>query len=162
VRALLERGVGHAQVRRAIERLRAYGDWPLSDAPLATTTGRGRPRVVLREHDAAYVLSPRGWQLMVAAPSSTTCGCGCGARQPPPTAAACLGRMDRRRALLLTAAACVPLAALVYVAAVDVLAFRQLDIRVSAGFIVLSGPHTRALAGDLAGLIDPRQVSPKA
>jgi len=62
VRALLERGVGHAQVRRAIERLRAYGDWPLSDAPLATTTGRGRPRVVLREHDAAYVLSPRGWQ----------------------------------------------------------------------------------------------------
>jgi DNA-binding transcriptional MerR regulator len=38
VRALLERGVGHAQVRRAIERLRAYGDWPLSDAPLATTT----------------------------------------------------------------------------------------------------------------------------
>ena len=57
--ALLERGVGHAQVRRAIERLRAYGGWPLSDAPLATTTGRGRPRVVLREHDAAYVLSPR-------------------------------------------------------------------------------------------------------
>ena len=70
--------------------------------------------------------------------------------------------MDRRRALLLTAAACVPLAALVYVAAVDVLAFRQLDIRVSAGFIALSGPHTRALAGDLAGLMDPRQVSPKA
>jgi hypothetical protein len=63
--------------------------------------------------------------------------------------------MDRRRALLLTAAACVPLAALVYVAAVDVLAFRQLDIRVSAGFIALSGPHTRALTGDLAGLIDP-------
>ena len=72
------------------------------------------------------------------------------------------GRMDRRRALLLTAAVCVPLAALVYVAAVDVLAFRQLDIRVSAGFIALSGPHTRALAGDLAGLMDPRQVSPKA
>src|SRR6185437_14188981 len=44
VRALLERGVGHDQVRRAIDGLSCYGDWPLSEAPLATTVGeRGRP-----------------------------------------------------------------------------------------------------------------------
>ena len=68
VRALLDRGVGHAQVRRAIERLPEYGDWPLSEAPLATTAESGRPRIVLRERDGAYVLSPRGWQLMAAPP----------------------------------------------------------------------------------------------
>jgi DNA-binding transcriptional MerR regulator len=68
VRALLERGVGHAQVRRAIERLDGYGDWPLSEAPLATTVQPGRPRIVLREDDGDYALSPRGWQLMAAPP----------------------------------------------------------------------------------------------
>jgi MerR HTH family regulatory protein len=68
VRALLERGVGHAQVRRAIEGLSCYGDWPLSEAPLATTTGAGRPLIVLREEDGSYALSPRGWQRMAAPP----------------------------------------------------------------------------------------------
>jgi DNA-binding transcriptional MerR regulator len=68
VRALLERGVGHAQVRRAIERLSGYGDWPLSEAPLATTAGDRRPLIVLREEDGAYALSPRGWQRMAAPP----------------------------------------------------------------------------------------------
>ena len=37
VHALLERGVSHAQVRRAIARLSEYGEWPLSEAPLAVT-----------------------------------------------------------------------------------------------------------------------------
>jgi DNA-binding transcriptional MerR regulator len=64
VHALLERGVGHAAVRRAIGRLRDYGTWPLSAAPLATTSD-GRPRIVLREADGAYALSPRGWQRML-------------------------------------------------------------------------------------------------
>ena len=67
VHALLARGVTHAQVRRAITRLSEYGRWPLSQAPLATTDGR-HPKLVLRERDGAYALSPRGWQLMVAPP----------------------------------------------------------------------------------------------
>jgi DNA-binding transcriptional MerR regulator len=69
VRALLARGIRHREVRRAIQRLdRAeYGEWPLSEAPLATTT-EGRPRIVLRENGDAYALSDRGWQLMAAPP----------------------------------------------------------------------------------------------
>jgi DNA-binding transcriptional MerR regulator len=67
---LLGRGVPHADVRRAIARLRdEYGEWPLSDAPLGTTTLKGRTRVVLRERDGLYALCPRGWQLMAAAPA---------------------------------------------------------------------------------------------
>ena len=62
---LLRRGVRHRDVRRAIQRLTAYGDWPLSDAPLATTP---EGRIVLRENGAAYALSDRGWQLMTAPP----------------------------------------------------------------------------------------------
>jgi DNA-binding transcriptional MerR regulator len=67
VRSLLERGVRHADVRRAIERLGSYGTWPLSDAPLATTE-EDRPRIVLRANGDAYALSPRGWQLMAIPP----------------------------------------------------------------------------------------------
>jgi DNA-binding transcriptional MerR regulator len=67
VRALLDRGVRHRDVRRAIQRLGEYGEWPLSQAPLATTR-EGRPRIVLRENGDAYALSDRGWQLMTAAP----------------------------------------------------------------------------------------------
>ena len=40
VRALLDRGVRHRHVRLAIRHLADYGDWPLSAAPLATTTRR--------------------------------------------------------------------------------------------------------------------------
>jgi DNA-binding transcriptional MerR regulator len=68
VKALLERGISHKMVRRTIAQLGEYGDWPLSEAPLATTSNGKRPKVVLRERDGAYVLSPRGWQLMVAPP----------------------------------------------------------------------------------------------
>src|SRR3954467_2879965 len=49
VKALLERGVTHRMVRRAIAELGEYGDWPLSEAPLATTTNGRRPKIVLRE-----------------------------------------------------------------------------------------------------------------
>ena len=66
---LLSRGVSHADVRRAIERLRGeYGDWPLSEAPLGTATQNGRTRIVLRERDGYYALCPRGWQLMTVPP----------------------------------------------------------------------------------------------
>ena len=64
VSELLRRGVRHADVRRAIAELRGYGEWPLSEARLATTTWGGRPRVVLREHDGDSVLTERGWQLV--------------------------------------------------------------------------------------------------
>jgi hypothetical protein len=70
--------------------------------------------------------------------------------------------MDRRRALLLTAAACVPLAALVYVAAVDVLAFRQLDIRVSAGFIALSGAAHQGVRRRPRGADGPKASEPES
>ena len=55
-------------MRRAIARLGCYGEWPLSDAPLATTVDDGRPRIVLRERDGVYALGDRGWQLMASPP----------------------------------------------------------------------------------------------
>jgi DNA-binding transcriptional MerR regulator len=66
---LLGRGVRHKEVRRAIDRLvEEYGTWPLSEAALGTTADRGRARIVLRDHDGVYALSPRGWQRMTAPP----------------------------------------------------------------------------------------------
>lgn len=66
---LLARGVPHAEVRRTIERLAGgYGPWPLSEAPLATTAGDPRPRVVLHEDDGAWALGRRGWQLLAVVP----------------------------------------------------------------------------------------------
>jgi DNA-binding transcriptional MerR regulator len=61
VRALLERGVRHADVHRLIDRLADYGRWPLSEAALATTRD-ARPRLVLREDEGDWVLTARGWQ----------------------------------------------------------------------------------------------------
>jgi DNA-binding transcriptional MerR regulator len=61
VRALLERGIRHADVHRLIDRLADYGRWPLSAAALATTTERA-PRIVLREDEGDWVLTARGWQ----------------------------------------------------------------------------------------------------
>jgi DNA-binding transcriptional MerR regulator len=69
VHSLLERGVRHRDVRRAIDRLTCYGDWPLSEAPLATTAEEnGRARIVLRDDGDVYALSDRGWQLMATPP----------------------------------------------------------------------------------------------
>jgi DNA-binding transcriptional MerR regulator len=70
VSTLLDKGVRHRDVRRAIARLRCYGAWPLSDAPLAITKGDGRPAVVLRTDEGVYALEDRGWQL-VATPLPT-------------------------------------------------------------------------------------------
>jgi hypothetical protein len=66
VRALLDRKVRHREVRRAIKYLDDYGNWPLSQAPLATTPD-GR-LVLLRENGDIYALTPRGWQLMTTPP----------------------------------------------------------------------------------------------
>ena len=71
VKALLDRGVSRMMIRRAVAQLQEYGDWPLTEAQLATTAANGRrPRIILREDDGAYALSPRGWQRMVAPPPS--------------------------------------------------------------------------------------------
>jgi DNA-binding transcriptional MerR regulator len=67
VRALLARNVRHREVRRAITHLGDYGEWPLSQAPLATT--RDGRLVLLRENGDVYALSPRGWQLMANPPA---------------------------------------------------------------------------------------------
>jgi DNA-binding transcriptional MerR regulator len=66
VRALLDRKVRHRIVRLAIEHLGDYGDWPLSQAPLATTPDGHL--VLLRESGDVYALSSRGWQLMTEPP----------------------------------------------------------------------------------------------
>ncbi len=72
VAALLARGVRHADVRRAIARLRSYGDWPLSEARLATTrTPDGaRPQIVLEEEGRRFLLTDRGWQQLAVAPDT--------------------------------------------------------------------------------------------
>lgn len=61
VRVLLERGIRHSDLHRLIARLADYGDWPLSQAALATTT-EARKRIVLREDHGDWVLTARGWQ----------------------------------------------------------------------------------------------------
>jgi hypothetical protein len=66
VSELLSRGVRHRSIRLAIAHLGDYGEWPLSEAPLATTP-EGR-LLLLRENGDIYALSSRGWQLMTAPP----------------------------------------------------------------------------------------------
>jgi DNA-binding transcriptional MerR regulator len=68
VHALLERGIGHAAIRRTIAALGEYGEWPLSVAPLATTSGNGGPRIVLAEREGVFALSGRGWQRLAVEP----------------------------------------------------------------------------------------------
>jgi uncharacterized protein (DUF433 family)/DNA-binding transcriptional MerR regulator len=60
VHELLERGVEHSQIKRAIQSLRErYGhDWPLTHAMLATAAGR----IITEADDAIYDVGQRGWQ----------------------------------------------------------------------------------------------------
>ena len=67
VGSLLERGVRHADIRRAAAALTRYGPYPLSEAPLATTPGP-RPLIVLREEEGCFALGDRGWQRIAAPP----------------------------------------------------------------------------------------------
>src|SRR3954453_16399282 len=62
VAELIDRGVAHADIHAAIERLAGYGRWPLSEARLATTFEAGRSRIALHEEGEWLVLGPRGWQ----------------------------------------------------------------------------------------------------
>jgi DNA-binding transcriptional MerR regulator len=68
VHALLERGIGRAEVRHTIAALGDDTPWPLLRAPLATTDNNGAPRVVLCEADGVYALSGRGWQRLAVQP----------------------------------------------------------------------------------------------
>lgn len=61
VAELLARGVRHRQVHRLREQL--AGRYPLATARLATAPGRRRARLLLREHEAVFELTPRGWQV---------------------------------------------------------------------------------------------------
>jgi uncharacterized protein (DUF433 family)/DNA-binding transcriptional MerR regulator len=63
VHELLDRGVQHADIKKAIRRLEEqYGDWPLTEAPLATVPGVHRARVVVREDEGDYDVGDKGWQ----------------------------------------------------------------------------------------------------
>jgi len=63
VHELLERGVEHRDIKRAIRLLAdSYGDWPLTEAPLATVPGEGRAHLVLHAENAKYDVGRRGWQ----------------------------------------------------------------------------------------------------
>lgn len=66
VAELLARGVAHAGILSAIERLAHYGRWPLSEARLATTVGEARARIALFEDSQWLVLDARGWQAVAA------------------------------------------------------------------------------------------------
>jgi uncharacterized protein (DUF433 family)/DNA-binding transcriptional MerR regulator len=66
VHELLDRGVPHKAIRTAIAALgEQFGDWPLTDAPLATEAGEGRARMVLQELESFYDVGDRGWQQLL-------------------------------------------------------------------------------------------------
>jgi DNA-binding transcriptional MerR regulator len=68
VAELLERGVPHVEIHRAIDRLHEAGPWPLSEVAMATTN-EPHPRVVLRDDGASYALDRRGWQRLAIVPA---------------------------------------------------------------------------------------------
>jgi uncharacterized protein (DUF433 family) len=65
VHELLDRGVPHGDIRRAIATLHEYGEWPLTEAPLGTLAGMGRARVVVDEDGATYDVGLGHWQQVV-------------------------------------------------------------------------------------------------
>ena len=90
VAELLARGVSHADVRRAIDRLGdQYGEWPLSEAPLGTATD---PRPLLRRAARARRLLRAARPRLAADGDAAARGGGPAAAQPPPS------RLKRRAA----------------------------------------------------------------
>ena len=68
VHELLDRGVRHRDIRRAIESLRDdFGDWPLTHAPIVTGTGRGarRTSVLIEKEGAHWDLADRPWHQVI-------------------------------------------------------------------------------------------------
>jgi len=67
VHELLDRRVAHRDIKRAIGLLETnYGDWPLTEAPLATQRGKERSRVVFVDDEAAYDVGRVGWQQIIS------------------------------------------------------------------------------------------------
>jgi uncharacterized protein (DUF433 family)/DNA-binding transcriptional MerR regulator len=68
VHDLLETGIKHNEIKRAIGRLSTYGDWPLTHADLWAENARdttASTRLLAVEDDAAYDIADRGWQQVV-------------------------------------------------------------------------------------------------
>ncbi len=66
VHELLDRGVTHRDIKKAILELGDhYGDWPLTDARLATISSQSRARVIARESGADYDIGRLGWQQVI-------------------------------------------------------------------------------------------------
>lgn len=66
VHELLDRGVVHRDIRKALDLLQEYGDWPLTEASLSTEPTQGRTRLLVNRDDAAYDVADRGWQQVVS------------------------------------------------------------------------------------------------
>lgn len=69
VHELLEQGVRHREIKRAIQVLRDdYGDWPLTHAKLATASGAqaSRAAVLVETAGRHYDVGERPWQQVVA------------------------------------------------------------------------------------------------
>ncbi len=62
VHDLLDHNVPHRDIKTAIESLQRYGDWPLTNAPLAVAEGR----VFSPDGDHTYDVGRLGWQQVVA------------------------------------------------------------------------------------------------
>ncbi len=66
VHDLLEVGIKHREIMKAIRALERYGDWPLTHADLrAENVSSGPPRLVAVEKDATYDIADLGWQQIV-------------------------------------------------------------------------------------------------
>jgi uncharacterized protein (DUF433 family)/DNA-binding transcriptional MerR regulator len=68
VHDLLELGIKHQEIKKAIGRLASYGDWPLTHADLRTENVldlAASPRLLAVEDDATYDIADRGWQQIV-------------------------------------------------------------------------------------------------
>jgi uncharacterized protein (DUF433 family)/DNA-binding transcriptional MerR regulator len=65
VHDLLDRGVTHGSIKKAISALREYGDWPLTAAVLATMKTTERTRLVARRAGELYDVGDRGWQAVI-------------------------------------------------------------------------------------------------
>jgi uncharacterized protein (DUF433 family)/DNA-binding transcriptional MerR regulator len=66
VHDLLDVGVTHKDIRRAVQVLREdYGDWPLTTADLMTLPTTGKTRLLARRSEGTYDVGDRGWQQVV-------------------------------------------------------------------------------------------------
>lgn len=67
VHELLDRGVPHREIKTAIAMLGdEYGDWPLTEAPMATVADRERAAVLIGGDDAHYDVAREAWQQVIA------------------------------------------------------------------------------------------------